>query len=200
VPIERTPVRIVSVGKDGKTIAEGDEAADTMPVKTLSVASVSEPMLISPRALAPDGKVVTFAPPPPPPSVSSASAQTSPEIGRAVLVTALAPETPHAPETLPAPATKQAVAEIEAATKHTPGGWIVQIGAFPSEDLARNRLEDARGQAGGLLAKGNPYTEITSKGSTKLYRARFAGFDESTARQACDRLKKNDFACFTTRN
>ena len=200
VPIERTPVRIVSVGKDGKTIAEGDEAADTMPVKTLSVASVSEPMLISPRALAPDGKVVTFAPPPPPPSVSSASAQASPEIGRAVLITALAPETPHAPETLPAPATKQAVAEIEAATKHTPGGWIVQIGAFPSEDLARNRLEDARGHAGGLLAKGNPYTEITSKGSTKLYRARFAGFDESTARQACDRLKKNDFACFTTRN
>ena len=199
-PIERTPVRIVSVGKDGKEIPEGDQPADTLPIKTLSVASVSEPMLISPRALAPDGRIVTFAPPPPPSSVSSASAQSSPEIGRAVLVTALAPEIPPASETTPVPVAKQAVAEIEAATKRAPSGWIVQIGAFPTEDKARSRLEDARGHAGGLLAKGNPYTEMTSKGSNKLYRARFAGFDETTARQACDRLKKNDFACFTTRN
>ena len=81
-----------------------------------------------------------------------------------------------------------------------PEGWIVQIGAFPTEELARSRLEDARGHAGGLLAKGNPYTETTSRGSTTLYRARFAGFDEATAREACNRLKKNDFACFTTRN
>jgi D-alanyl-D-alanine carboxypeptidase len=193
-PIERTPVRVVAVGKDGKTVAEGDQPSGTMPVKTLSAASVSEPMTITPRALAPDGKIVTFAPPPPPPEVSSASAQSSPEIGRAALVTALAPET------TPAPAAKQAVAEMQAAMKRPPSGWIVQIGAFPSEDQARSRLEDALGQAGGLLAKGNPYTEVTSKGSSKLYRARFAGFDEKSARLACDRLKKNDIACFTTRN
>jgi D-alanyl-D-alanine carboxypeptidase len=106
------------------------------------------------------------------------------------------------PETLPAPApaAKQEVLEIPTAAAKQPSGWIVQIGAFPSEDQARSRIEDARGHAGGLLAKANPYTEVTSKGSNKLYRARFAGFDETTARQACDRLKKNDFACFTTRN
>jgi D-alanyl-D-alanine carboxypeptidase len=193
-PIERTPVRVVAVGKDGETVAEGDQPSGTIPVKTLSAASVSEQMTITPRALAPDGKIVTFAPPPPPPEVSSASAQSSPEISRAALVSALAPEA------RPAPAAEQAVAEMQAAMKQPPSGWIVQIGAFPSEVQARSRLEDALGQAGGLLAKGSPYTEVTSRGSNKLYRARFAGFDEKTARLACDRLKKNDFACFTTRN
>jgi D-alanyl-D-alanine carboxypeptidase len=197
-PIERKPVRVVSVGKNGETVAEGDESAGPLAINTLSAASVSEPMPISPRALAPDGKIVTFAAPPPPPSVSSASAQTSPEIGRSVLVTALAPETLPAPA--PAQAAKQEALEIPTAAAKQPSGWIVQIGAFPSEDQARSRIEDARGHAGGLLAKANPYTEVTSKGSNKLYRARFAGFDETTARQACDRLKKNDFACFTTRN
>jgi D-alanyl-D-alanine carboxypeptidase len=169
-----------------------------MPINTLSATSVSEPMPISPRALAPDGKIVTFAPPPPPPTVSSASAQTSPEIGRPVLVTALVPETAPAPS--PIPAAKPEVIEIPTTAAIQPSGWIVQIGAFPSEGQARSRIEDARGHAGGLLAKGNPYTEVTSKGANKLYRARFAGFDEITARQACDRLKKNDFACFTTKN
>jgi cell division septation protein DedD len=184
------------VGKDGETVAEGDESTGPLPINTLSSTSVSEPMPISPRALAPDGKIVTFAPPPPPTSVSTASAQASPEIGRSILVTALVPET----EPMPAPAAQQAAIEIPASAAKMPSGWIVQIGAFPSEDQARSRIEDARGHAGGLLAKGNPYTEVTSKGSNKLYRARFAGFDETTARQACDRLKKNDFACFTTKH
>jgi D-alanyl-D-alanine carboxypeptidase len=193
-PIERTPVRTVAISKDGETVAEGDKTADTLPIKTITAASISDPMQISPRALAPNGKIVTFAPPPLPSSVTTASAQASLEIGRAPIVTALAPET------APAPAASQAAAEIEAAIKKRPGGWAVQVGAFPSEDQARGRLEEALGHAGGLLAKGDPYTEVTKRGSSTLYRARFAGFDETTARQACDRLKKNDFACFTTRN
>jgi D-alanyl-D-alanine carboxypeptidase len=207
-PIARKPVRVVSVGKDGEPVAEGDESASPLPINTLSNSSVSEPMPISPRALAPEGKIVTFAPPPLPPTVSTASAQTSPEIGRSVLVTALVPEAPTASESptarspvlITTPVAKQEVLEIPTAASKPPSGWIVQIGAFPSEDQARSRIEDARGHAGGLLAKGSPYTEVTSKGSNKFYRARFAGFDETTARQACDRLKKNDFACFTTRN
>jgi D-alanyl-D-alanine carboxypeptidase len=195
-PIERKPVRVVSVSKNGETIPEGDD--DDAPSKTVAVHSLSAktaqtPMPISPAGIAPEGKFVTFAAPPPPSSTATASAQASPEAGPAAVLAAMAPE--------PAvtPAARQAMAEIDAATRK-PEGWVVQIGAFPTEELARTRLEDARGHAGGLLAKGSPYTEMTSQGSTKLYRARFAGFDEATAREACARLKKNDFACFTTRN
>lgn len=194
-PIERKAVRVVSIGKNGETIPEGDddEPSKTVAVRSLSSATAQTPLPISPAGVAPEGKFVTFAPPPSPPSTASASAQASPEAGRAAVLAALAPE----PQVVAA--AKQAMAEIDAATKK-PEGWIVQIGAFPTEELARNRLDDARGHAGGLLVKGNPYTETTSRGSTTLYRARFAGFDEATAREACARLKKNDFACFTTRN
>jgi D-alanyl-D-alanine carboxypeptidase len=193
-PIQRKAVRVVSVGKDGETIPEGDdEPSKTAAVHSLSPSTAQTPMQIAPAGVAPEGKFVTFAPPPPPPSTASASAQSSPEASRAAVLAALAPEPPVTS------AAKQAMAEIDAVVKK-PEGWVVQIGAFPSEELARNRLEEARGHAGGLLAKGSPYTEITSQGATKLYRARFAGFDEATAREACARLKKNDFSCFTTRN
>ncbi|HEX5778527.1 MAG TPA: D-alanyl-D-alanine carboxypeptidase [Xanthobacteraceae bacterium] len=194
-PIERKAVRVVSIGKNGETIPEGDDdtPSKTVAVRSLSSATAQTPLPISPAGVAPEGKFVTFAPPPAPPATASASAQSSPEAGRAAVLAALAPEPPVVS------AAKQAMAEIDAAAKKREG-WIVQIGAFPSEELARDRLEDARGHAGGLLAKGNPYTEVTKQGSHKLYRARFAGFDEATAREACNRLKKNDFACFTTRN
>jgi D-alanyl-D-alanine carboxypeptidase len=194
-PIERKPVRVVSVSKDGETIPEGDDDevnSKTVAVHSLSSKTAQTPMPISPAGIAPEGKFVTFAPPPVPAATASASAQASPEAGPAAVLAALAPEATT-------PAARQAMTAIDAATKK-PEGWIVQIGAFPTEELARTRLEDARGHAGGLLSKGSPYTEITSQGSTKLYRARFAGFDEATAREACNRLKKNDFSCFTTRN
>src|SRR5690606_1563465 len=186
---------VVSIGKNGEAIPEGDddEPSKTAAVHSLSPSTAQTPMPITPAGVAPEGKFVTFAPPPPPPSTAAASAQASPEASRAAVLAALVPEPPVTA------AAQQAMAEIDAAVKK-PEGWIVQIGAFPSEELARTRLEDARGHAGGLLAKGSPYTETTSRGSTTLYRARFAGFDEATAREACARLKKNDFACFTTRN
>jgi D-alanyl-D-alanine carboxypeptidase len=193
-PLERTPVRVVSIDKDGETIGEGDKTTGAIPVRTLSAPNMQEPMSITPTGVAPEGKVVTFAPPPPPSAVATASAQSSLEVSRSI-VSALAAELEHTP------AATQAIAELkETAPQAQPSGWIVQIGAFPSEEAARSRMEDAIGRAGGLLTKGSPYTEVTSRGSSKLYRARFAGFDETTARLACERLKKNDFACFTTRN
>lgn len=196
-PIARTPVRTVAVDKNSEILPEGDDNNEIMPVNTLTASTVREPMKIVPTGIAPDGKLVTFAPPPATASVASAfaSAQTSPEVEQKIVApVVVASNAPFAP------AATQVATESEATASVSRGAWIVQIGAFPSEEVARTRLHDARGHAGGLLARGNPYTEMTSKGSAKLYRARFAGFDETTARQACERLKKNDFACFTTKN
>jgi D-alanyl-D-alanine carboxypeptidase len=198
-PIARTPVRTVSIDKNSEIMPEGDDNNEVLPVNTMTAATVREPMKIVPTGVAPEGKFVTFAPPPTVTAFASASAQESPEVTlKAAVTAALAANTP-ASANASAPASAHAQ-DNEATASVTRGKWIVQIGAFPSEEKARSRLEDARGHAGGLLARGNPYTETTGKGSAKLYRARFAGFDEATARQACERLKKNDFACFTTRN
>lgn len=97
------------------------------------------------------------------------------------------------------PQTVQPNVAIKPAAAHT--GWIVQVGALESESEARARIEAARGQARGLLAKAEPFTEpVVAKGDRKLYRARFAGLDRGQAEAVCRTLKRSDISCITVRN
>jgi D-alanyl-D-alanine carboxypeptidase len=103
----------------------------------------------------------------------------------------------------PAPrAQPQAVQQngaIKAAAAHT--GWIIQVGALESENEARLRIEAARNQARGLLAKADSFTEpVVAKGEKKLFRARFAGLDRDQAEAVCRTLKRSDISCITVRN
>lgn len=74
-------------------------------------------------------------------------------------------------------------------------GWVIQVGAFPDEGQAKERLKAARNAAKSLLSKADPFTEQVAKGTSKLYRARFAGFDQDSAQAACKQLKRNDIVC-----
>jgi D-alanyl-D-alanine carboxypeptidase len=103
------------------------------------------------------------------------------------------------PTLKPAPAPVEST-DRESSTASPRGGWIIQIGAYANETQARERLAEARSRAAGMLAKVNSYTEKASKGSTEFYRARFAGFDEASAKRACEALKKSDFNCFAAKN
>jgi D-alanyl-D-alanine carboxypeptidase len=114
---------------------------------------------------------------------------------------------PAAPQALayadPAPrAQPQAVQQngaIKPVAAHT--GWIVQVGALESESEALQRLDAARNQAHGLLAKADPFTEpVVAKGDRKLFRARFAGLDRDQAEAVCRTLKHSDISCITVRN
>jgi D-alanyl-D-alanine carboxypeptidase len=88
---------------------------------------------------------------------------------------------------------------IKPAAAHT--GWIIQVGALESENEARLRIEAARNQARGLLAKADSFTEpVVAKGEKKLFRARFAGLDRDQAEAACRTLKRSDISCITVRN
>ena len=84
--------------------------------------------------------------------------------------------------------------------QHAHGGWIIQIGAFDSEDEARQHLSDAKQKVHGALAAANPFTERVQKSDKALYRARFAGFDKETAEAACKQLKHSDFACMSAKD
>jgi D-alanyl-D-alanine carboxypeptidase len=181
---------------------------------------VREAARTEPTALAPEGKVVTFADPPAPASEPFASAQESPEIDRAKGIASLSIEVkPAAPApTVEAKVTAHALPEHRVSSalmpEHTPepfaqmsaepaagrGPWYIQIGAYAKEEQARERLADARARAASILAKGNPVTEKWGKGRTEIYRARFAGFDEASAKRACETLRKSDFACFAAKN
>jgi D-alanyl-D-alanine carboxypeptidase len=77
---------------------------------------------------------------------------------------------------------------------------MIQIGAFPDETAAQERLKSAKSVAGEVLASADPFTERVMKGDRPLYRARFAGFEKDQAQAACKYLKRNDIACLALKN
>ena len=79
-------------------------------------------------------------------------------------------------------------------------GVMIQVGASDDQAKANALLAKARAQGRGLLASAQPFTEKVQKGRETLWRARFAGLDESRAEAACKALKRSGVACFTTRN
>ncbi len=86
------------------------------------------------------------------------------------------------------------------AAPHAHSGWIIQIGAFDSEDEARQHLSDAKQKVRSALAAADPFTERVQKSDKPLYRARFAGFNKDTAEAACRQLKRSDFVCMTVKD
>lgn len=100
----------------------------------------------------------------------------------------------------PAPASRAEAVQTNGAIKPVNhSGWIIQVGALESESEAKVRLDAAKGQAKGMLAKAEPFTETVTKGDKKLYRARFAGLDRDQAEAACRALKRS-ISCITIKN
>lgn len=74
-------------------------------------------------------------------------------------------------------------------------GWVVQIGAAPTEDNARSMLSDASGKIAGLNDF-RSYVERFDKNGQTFYRARFVGFgDRDAASDMCNRLKQQNLSC-----
>jgi D-alanyl-D-alanine carboxypeptidase len=97
-------------------------------------------------------------------------------------------------ETHIAAANVQTLPAYSAPPAHAHSG-LIQIGAFDDEDQARQHLSAAQIKVHAPLAAKDPFTERVQKGDKALYRARFAGFDKSTAEAACRALKRSDFEC-----
>ncbi|TMJ90987.1 MAG: peptidase M15 [Alphaproteobacteria bacterium] len=97
----------------------------------------------------------------------------------------------------PVPAAKPAA--VVTKPQHHPG-WIIQVGAFPAEQAAKQRLSNVQTKASKMLTGAEPFTETVDKGGTTFYRARFAGLDKEQAEAACKYLKKNDVECVTVKN
>ncbi|WDR05695.1 SPOR domain-containing protein [Devosia rhodophyticola] len=77
----------------------------------------------------------------------------------------------------------------------TPGGWVVQIGAAPSESSARTMLSDASGKLGSLK-NARSYVERFEKNGKIFFRARFIGFGgRDDAINVCNQLKQQKLSC-----
>jgi D-alanyl-D-alanine carboxypeptidase len=94
---------------------------------------------------------------------------------------------------IPAPAPSSAKPVVRS-------GWMIQVGAYPAEEEAKQRLSTVKSKAAKILNGADPFTETVDKGGTTYYRARFAGLDKDKAEAACKYLKKNDVECVTIKN
>jgi D-alanyl-D-alanine carboxypeptidase len=80
------------------------------------------------------------------------------------------------------------------------GPWLIQVGAFPKEAEAHERLREAQQMGKTLLARAEPFTEKFVKGSQEYFRARFDGLTQANAEAACKYFKRNDIACMPIKN
>jgi len=182
------------------------EPINPVKVKTITVkaGNVQTAMLVPLTAPAPQASVA-------PPHFSAhapvVTAPTPPPGARPGVLGTLTVEAPQAPA--PQPATYEVAsasampvttASLGARPYHPRGPWLIQIGAFPKETEAQERLREAQSLAKNFVARAEPFTERTNKGGQELYRARFAGFDQDSAEAACRYFKRNDIACMAIRN
>ena len=190
-------------------------AAKSEPAAVPEVATKPEPAA-APAAAAIAAKEEPAAPPPmvavaaaaakPEPAAEPANA---PRPGASSAPPApVAAAAPVVPTPKPAPAAKiaaatstakPAAAAPTAKPQHRPG-WMIQVGAYPAEQAAKQRLSTVQSKASKMLSGAEAFTETVDKGGTTYYRARFAGLDKDKAEAACKYLKKNDVECVTIKN
>ncbi len=81
-------------------------------------------------------------------------------------------------------------------TKPASGRIDVQIGAYDTVALAKEALANVKARAATVLARANAITIPVDKSGRTLYRARFSGFDASSAASACTELRRQAIDCF----
>jgi D-alanyl-D-alanine carboxypeptidase len=219
-PIHPILVKTVMV-KAGSPVQTASIAPLQLPAPAEPPASVAAPAAPAPQATAP---ATTNAAPPPPAKVPFPPPGTRPGaigglpsriITGSVVDTAPAPvaapsAAPVAPAATHSPA-PAAAAQIQAQPQaqapaqqqtqsQTHAGWIIQVGAFPAEGEAKQRLSSVQSRASKFLASADAFTETVSKGESVWYRARFAGLAKEQAEAACTYLKHNDVDCMTIKN
>jgi D-alanyl-D-alanine carboxypeptidase len=75
--------------------------------------------------------------------------------------------------------------------------WNIQIGAYPKKEEARLKLKEIRASGFKFLSGKQAITVQVQKGSKTVYRARFSGFTQKTAKAACAQLSKKGLQCLT---
>ena len=79
------------------------------------------------------------------------------------------------------------------------GPWLIQVGAFPKESEAQDRLSEAQAVGKAVLARAKPFTEKFVKGAHEFHRARFDGLNQTSAEAACNYFKRKDIPCMAIR-
>jgi D-alanyl-D-alanine carboxypeptidase len=207
------------------TVRAGAQATARAPLHLPALpAAEAQPVLVA-AAVQPSVAIAAEQPEPTAPATVAPAARPQPAAPKPAAAVSVqpAPAAPAVPamvavkeERAPSPAPSAAVAPaaVTAAAQPAPApahaepaakpqhhsGWIIQVGAYPAEHEAQQRLAKVKSKASKMLASAEAFTETVEKGGTTFYRARFAGLDKDKAEAACKYLKKNDVECVTIKN
>lgn len=83
-----------------------------------------------------------------------------------------------------------------------PGPYHVQVGSFPDQAQARQRLESVKETLGSALMKAHPefIMPVALPSGVTMYRARLSRFaDDAQAKAACKKLKRSGIDCWEIR-
>ena len=201
-PIKPRLVKTLTVLPGATRVASAAPLSLSPDLPPAPTADAPEPVRVAVAAHTADAGDNRHLPPPPPgarPGVlgvlTSQDLATTREPASRSAALAAAPA--EATASVPQPSPKPAAASRES-KPHS--GWIIQVGAFPDEDQARQKLANVQSRAASILGDADPFTEPVNRGDKTLYRARFAGFKQQQAQAACRYLKQNDLACMAIRN
>lgn len=128
---------------------------------------------------------------------AQASAESAAESGVEVVPApetgALAADAP-VPEKTPAEqlADKAAVASISPAPD---AGWVINLGDYATKNDAQAILQKLRQKTPDLVAGRTAQTVMVEKAGVVTYRARFTGFDRTSADTACKAIRKGKAPC-----
>jgi len=208
---ETQPIRVAAAPVAPAPIAAAKPEAPAQPAAvpalkpeqpTPTPAAAAKPEVTAPPPAPAPAAIAKSEPPAPPPAPAAAKAEPPTPAPAA----ATKPEQPTPlPTARPAtPAARTASADpartAPAAKPQHRSGWIIQVGAYPAEQAAKQRLSSVQSKASKMLTGAEAFTETIEKGGTTYYRARFAGLDKDAAEAACKYLKKNDVECVTIKN
>jgi D-alanyl-D-alanine carboxypeptidase len=74
--------------------------------------------------------------------------------------------------------------------------WNIQVGAFPTAEGAKSRIDIAKSSRVSALKTATPFLMAVDKDGDTIYRARFSGLNRQQARNACRQLKRAGVGCF----
>ncbi len=95
----------------------------------------------------------------------------------------------------PAAASRTKIVEPAKSGLHGKGNWMVQVGAFKSKADAKEQITFVTKRFGKHFQASNG--QVSSQSGS--YRARFSGYTESSAKDACQALKAKRLACMVVK-
>jgi D-alanyl-D-alanine carboxypeptidase len=183
--VHRGGKHLIGVIFGGRSV--GERNAKMRALLTAGLAKASTEKTRAPAMVASKGKAQQ-------PAQVAAVAKPAPAPFAQKTVAAPAKTQQAAPAAAPDTAVADAAPAAVSATP-LPGPFHIQIGAYPSEEEARQKLSVAMG-LGKTVLLGHAAGAVTYNAPNHIwYRARFAGFDRSAADKTCLTLKAKKLDC-----